>query len=162
MTGSFKPVSFMGYMDFVKGFISTLGLDSSFFFQLALAVALYFIIARLLFKPYFELMEKRQQLTKGRFAKGRKLEVDIEKLKQEYEKTAKEVYSAFQKDFGRIKSQAESEYKTQLKQLQEEQVQTLTREKERIANEKEKLILLLKSDLPHLGKTLAKKLRGVA
>ena len=119
-------------------------------------------MARLLFKPYFELMEKRQRLTKGRFAKGRKLEADIEKLKTEYEKTAKEVYAAFQKDFGRIKSQAESEYKTRLKQMQEEQVRALNREKERIANEKEKLISLLKADLPQWGRALADKLKGVA
>ena len=149
-------------MDFIKGFISTLGLDSSFFIQLGLAVGLYFLIARLLLKPYFELMEKRQQLTKGRFATGRKLEVDIEKLKQEYEQTAKEVHAAFQKDFGRVKSQAESEYKSRLKQLQEEQVQALSREKERITNEKEKLLALLKSDLLRLGQALADKLKGAA
>lgn len=146
-------------MDFIKGFIETLGLDSSFFIQFAWAVGLYFILAKILLKPYFQLMEKRENLTGGRFESSRKLEEDIEQLKAQYEEKAKTVHKAFQKDFGEIKKQVESDHKSKLIELQREWEDTLNREQERIVKEGVVQAQLLKADVPHFVESLVKKLR---
>lgn len=146
-------------MDFIKGFIETLGLDSSFFIQFVWAVGLYFLLSKILLKPYFQMMEKRENLTGGRFKSSQKLEEDIEHLKTQYEKKAKAVHKAFQKDFGEIKKQVELDYKTKFIKLQKEWENTLKKEQERILKEEQKQEEVLKSDIPHFVGSLVEKLR---
>ena len=149
-------------MDFIEGFIHTLGLDSSFFIQLLLACGLYFLISRILLNPYLKLMDKRQTLTKGRFDSSRKMEENIENLKTQYEEKAKKVHKEFQKHFGEIKQKAEQDYKANLEQLQQEQAHTLRQEKERVLKEGKSQMDILKSDISHFAESLAEKLKGVS
>lgn len=146
-------------MDFIKGFIETLGLDSSFFIQLVWAVGLYFILAKILLKPYFRLMEKRENLTGGRFKSSRKLEEDIEQLKIQYEEKAKKVHAEFQKDFGEIKKQVEWDHKARLSELQRAWEAHLQQEQKRILKEKKEQTDLLKRETPHFVESLVEKLR---
>ena len=149
-------------MEFIESFIHTLGLDSSFFIQLALAGGLYFLISRMLFKPYLQLVDKRQTLTKGRFDSSRQMEENIEDLKIQYEEKAKKVHKEFQKHFGEIKQKAEQDYKTSLEQLQKEQAQALRLEKERILKEGKDQMEILKVDIPHFVESLTEKLKGAS
>lgn len=149
-------------MDFIAGFIQTLGLDSSFFIQLAVAGGLYLLVAQILLKPYVRLVEKRESLTEGRFENSRRLEQDIEKLKVQYGEKAKKVHMAFLKDFGKIKEKVELEFKTQQDQLREEQREKLRSERARVARAEKELMALLESDIPRFAETLTGKLKGAS
>ena len=73
-------------MSLLNDLVKTIGLDSSFFYQLVLAVVLYFILKKLFLQPYLESFEKRQKLTRGRMKSSEELGKKVEESKALYEK----------------------------------------------------------------------------
>ena len=148
------------FMSMFNDFIQAIGLDSSFFYQLLLAVALYFILKNLFFQPYLESFEKRQKLTKGRMKASRELEKKIAEQKSFYEKRAKFVHNQFQKIFSEIKQKAQENYLNESVKFQKEQKDLIAKEKSNLKLAFKEQDVILQKDLPDLVKLLVKKVRG--
>ena len=152
----------MRIMDFLKGFIGTLGLDKTFFFQISLVVVLYFILNKLLFRPYLKLLEKRESLTKGKFSEGKQLEVQMESLKQEYEKRSRKLYSEFQKLFSKIKQESEKEFQIKREALKKAHSDLLRAKKEEILKSEKESEEDIKKAIPSFVEALVNKMKGSA
>ena len=146
-------------MDFIKGFIDVLGLNSSFFFHFFWAVFLYFIVSAAALKPFLRRLEKRERLTGGRFENSRRLREETEELKAQYEAQAGKAHIEFQKHFGALKRRAEEEARRRMAELQAARAQNLLKEKERVAKEKREREAALQKEIPRLSEALAEKQR---
>ena len=147
-------------MSLLSDLINTIGLDKSFFYQLVLAVALYFISKKLFFQPYLESFEKRQKFTKGRLESSKNLEEKIEEKKSFYDQKAKFVHQEFQKIFNEIKQKAQASYQKESLKLQEEQKELMAKDREKLNQALKDQSAGLEKDLPFLVKLLVGKIKS--
>ncbi len=147
-------------MGLLANFIGAVGLDQSFFYQLALAGALYFISKRLFLQPYIESADKRRELTKGRIKNSQSLEEKIEKKKILYEQKAKKAHQKFQEIFNVIKKEAQDKNLNEALKIQAQQKQLLEKERENLSRAIKEQETALEKDLPLLADLLAKKIKG--
>ena len=147
-------------MSLLNNLIQTIGLNNSFFYQLALAVVLYFISKKLFLQPYLESLEKRQKLTKGRMKSNKELEEKIEANKSIYEEKAKSVHEQFQEFFNKIKHKAQQDSLNEIGQLQNEQKEFISKEKEKLNQTIKEQSALLEKDIPILTKLLVEKIKS--
>lgn len=140
--------------------IEVVGLDTSFYYQLLLAVALYFVSKKLFFQPYLKSFEKRKELTRGRATKNKKREEEIEEKKQLYEKKAKELNQKFQEVFSKIKKSATDKYLKESLELQETQKKEIFNGRAHLLKEIKKQELNLEKDIPLLAELLSEKIKN--
>ena len=144
----------------IADFIRALGLDFSFFYQLILAVFLYFASKRLFFAPYLKSFQQRQERTKGRMQSSRELEQKIEESRKIYEEITRQNHKEFQEIFGRIKQKFVQETAQESARLHREQKEIMAVERENLRRDVKKQDLLLEKDLPVLTKLLVDKIKG--
>ena len=147
-------------MSLLNDLVKTIGLDSSFFYQLVLAVVLYFILKKLFLQPYLESFEKRQKLTRGRMKSSEELGKKVEESKALYEKKAKLVHEQFQEVFNKIKQKSQEDYLKEILQMRKEQKEFITREKESLNQALRKQSDSLEKELPFLTKLLVEKIKS--
>ena len=140
--------------------INTVGLDQSFFYQLALAVLLYFLSKKLFLQPYLESFDKRKELTKGRMKSSKELEEKIEKAKSHYEQKAREVHKKFQELFNRIKQEAQKDFLEERVKAQEEQKRDFKKEKQNLNQALREQNLVLQKEIPFLVAQLVEKMKS--
>ena len=143
----------------IADFITSLGLDFSFFYQLALAVLLYFASKKIVFEPYLKSFQQRQERTKGRLKTSRDLEQKIEQSRKIYEDTARQNHKEFQETFGRLKEKARASALKESERLHREQKELMGVSKDSLQREVKKQDLLLEKDLPVLTKLLVDKIK---
>ena len=73
-----------------------LGINSTFFVQFLVFMALYPVLSRMLFRPYFRLHEKREEQTRGRMTKADKWQKEEQALKTQYEQSARQIHLRFE------------------------------------------------------------------
>lgn len=148
-------------MDFLSGFITTLGLDKTFFSQFILVAILYFVLNRMLFTPYLNFLEKRNALTKGKFSEGQTLQSEIEILQKKYVTESQDVNTQFQKTFAEIKQNADQEFKKEEEGLKKRHTEFLKSQKEELNQAEKKSEQALKKALPLFVESLVKKMKQV-
>lgn len=147
-------------MDLLGNLISTVGLNSSFFYQLILAVLLYFILKRVFLQPYLESFEKRQKFTKGRLKSSKKLEEQIEENKKLYEQKAKLVHEKFREVFNKIKLKAQEDYQVESLKVYTEQKNFIEKERDKLKRSLKEQEVLMGKELPFLIKLLVEKMKS--
>ena len=145
-------------MDFVNGFFVAIGLDKSFFIQFIFVVVLYFILNKLLFVPYIALLQKRNLLTKGKFAESKKVKLELEKLKQDYGVKIRQTHDQFQKLFREAKEETNKSLKTKQEILKKTQADLLKQQKKEIENKARETRVALKKEVPLFAESLVHKL----
>ena len=147
-------------MALLRDLINTVGLDISFFYQLFLAIIVYFISKKLFFQPYLENFKKSQKLTKGSLKSSEEIEKSIEEKKVLYEQKAKSVHEKFQETFSKIKNQSQKDYLLKTSKLQEEQRNFLDKERKNLNQSVKTQEDLLKQDVPSFVSLLVEKIKG--
>lgn len=151
---------FQELMELWNNLIRTVGLDKSFFYQLVMAVTLYFISKKLFFEPYLKKQTEREERTKGRMIQSRKIELRVERKKQEYERKAKAVHREFQEVFNAIKLRTKEDYEKENLKIEKEQKLYLVREREKLHKALREQEKALEEELAPLARLLAEKIRG--
>ena len=144
-------------MDLLLNLASTLGIDRSFFIQLSLVGVLYVVVSRVLFRPYLDLLKKRESETSGSFKESSLLEKEIESLKSNYESKVQEVDKRFQEIFRTIKSECEEGFEKESLRLKEASRSRMEANRSQFAKRKNPKELPGFSDLSDL---LTKKIQG--
>ena len=147
-------------MNILMDFINTVGLDKSFFVQLFLCVALYFIAKKLFLKAYLDNFERSEKLTKGRISSSKDLEEKIEKQKDLYEQKAKTIHVEFQKVFDEIRKQAQKKYQKDSFNIQTEQKDLIKNQRATLKKSLEEQELELQKELPLLKDLLVEKIKS--
>ena len=147
-------------MDLLNRLIKTVGLNESFFYQLLLALCLYFISKKLIFEPYIKSFKQRQSLTKGRMAGNKELDLKIEEKKALYEKKAQKIHTKFQEIFNQIRQKIQEDYLSESLKLKSAQKEQLAQKRQSLSAEIKAQEEGLKKDIPFLAKSLAEKISG--
>jgi F-type H+-transporting ATPase subunit b len=137
-----------------------IGLDPTVFIQIVLFLFLWFVLNRLLFKPFLKLLEERERKTEGLKSEASALAAEAEKLKREYEiqvARAREEAAAVKESIvnearqtkERILSQVREETAERLAKVREEVRRALAREREAALREAEEI-----------GRRMAEKILG--
>ena len=77
--------------------LQALAVDSTFFVQFFIFLAIYPVLSRLLFRPYFQLENQRERETRFRMQKAEELKKKKEDLRREYEQKAHDIKEGFNK-----------------------------------------------------------------
>ena len=149
-------------MNFIQGFITTLGLDHTFFFQFVVVVLSYLVFTKLFIWPYVKKARKREEQTKGRLKDDGLLIQKIEDLKTEFESETRKWSEEFQLVFKKETEEILKKHGESLAELFQEKELRLKQAQEKLLKVKKEEELQLKQDFPFLVETLTKKLRGIS
>ena len=147
-------------MEILNSLVQTLKLDQSFFYHLILAVFLYFISKKWLFRPYIFAMNQRRKLTKGRLEKSEDEELEIQKKKDLYDKKAQKIHKDFQELFSKMKNKAGEDFSKDSLKLEKEQKAWLKREKKNLEENAQKQNEILEKQIPQLKTALLSKIKS--
>ena len=147
-------------METLNTLIQTVGLNYSFFYQLLIGVALFFISRNWLWRPYIESMDEREKLTKGLLSGAKELEIKIQAQQELYEKKAKQIHKDFQVVFNGIKESALQDFSEKSLTLEQEHKESLNKKRIDLKSAVKDQEKLLKKELPVLSKLLLNKIRS--
>ena len=147
-------------MSLLSDLISTVGLDSSFFYQFLLTAGIYFISKNLFFQPYLEKFKERQERTKGRLKSSKVLELQIEEKKMIYKQKAQKIHKEFQEIFNQIKQKAQESYLSENLKLKKEQKKELEKKRRILSQALKEQEMALEKDLPLLVELLVGKIKS--
>ncbi len=130
-------------MEFYLGsIIETFGLDSSFFYHIAIFLFLFFALKKLYFNPFLRLFEIRHKKTvEDRLAAEQLLKRADEKLK-EYQTKVSEAHISAKKEFEKlmaeaktVEDQALNSARNEAKKITQATVQELESQKEKVRSD---------------------------
>ena len=147
-------------MDMLQNLINTVGLDNSFFYQLFLAVVLYFTSKNLFFQPYLKTLNQRRALTKGRLQHSQELSAQIEKNKKLYEQKAKELNKNFQSVFSKIKNKSQKNHLNETLIIEQKHKDWIKNQRDNLSRVCEEQEKSLEQALPNLVKLLTEKIKS--
>ena len=145
-------------MEVLTQLVETLGLNASFFYQLIIAVVVFFISKNSLWKPYIKNMEERERLTKGRLSNTKELDLKIESQKELYEKKVQQLDKDFQTVFNEMKEKALQEFSKKSLKMEEEHKESLKRKRVHLKSMVEDQQKLLQKEIPALQELLLTKI----
>ena len=147
-------------MNFLMGFVNTLGLDKTFFIQFIFVASLFFILNKFLFSPYLNLLKKQESLTKGKFSEGKGLEDATQVLKEKHAVKSRKIYAEFQSLLSEIKKQEETKAQKEQISLKESQGLFLKTKRDEILKSAEQAHKDLQQMAPSFAEDLLKKIKG--
>ena len=145
-------------MEVLTQLVETLGLNASFFYQLIIAVVVFFISKNTLWKPYIKNMEERERLTKGRLSNTKELDLKIESQKELYEKRVQQLDKDFQTVFSEMKEKALQEFSKNSLKMEEEHKESLKKKRAHLKAMVEDQQKLLQKEIPALQELLLTKI----
>ena len=147
-------------METLNNLMQTVGLNSSFFYQLFIAVMLFFVSKKWLWAPYIEKMDERDRLTKGRFSNTKNLDLKIQANQELYEKKAKKIHKDFQDVFNKIKETALQDFSKKSLELEKGHKESLKKRMNDLKSAVKDQEKALKEDLPNLSSLLLNKIKN--
>lgn len=147
-------------METLNNLIQTVGLNHSFFYQLLIAILLFFISRKWLWNPYIASMDERDRLTKGRLSNTKELDLKIQANQELYEKKAKQLHKDFQAVFNDRKELALQDFLKKSLQLEKEYKESLKKKRRDLKAAVKTQESLLKKELPDLSALLLNKIKS--
>ena len=114
----------------------------------------------MLFEPYIASMNQRHRLTKGRVENRKKLDTEIQKNQELYEKKAQKINKQFQGIFEQSKKKSQEWFASQALKIQNKQKDLLKEKRAQLQQKTRQQKELLEQSLPELSESLLKKIKG--
>jgi F0F1-type ATP synthase membrane subunit b/b' len=124
----------------VGAILDQLGLDVTFFYQLAIFAVLFVVLGQLYFKPFLKLFQARHEKTIKDRESAERLMHDANLRLEEYKRKLSEERASARREYDAILDQAKKE------------------EVESVSGQREKLRLALEADVESLAQTIAERL----
>ena len=137
-----------------------LSVNKTVFIQIVIFIAAIFILNTLVFKPFMELIDRRDKLTKGSIKEARELEEKVKQIILEYEARLNEARAQAQEERNKIVREAETAAAGIVANTREETVALLDDAKKKIESEAEVIKEKLKGDVQLLSNEIASKILG--
>ena len=147
-------------MEIFTTFIKTVHLNYSFFYHLIFVTVLYFVSKKTLFEPYIASMNQRDLFTKGRIENRKKLDLELQKNKELYEKKAQKLHKQFQSIFDQSKKKTQEDFLEQSLKIQKKEKDLLKSQRLQLQKKTEQQKELLKQSLPELSEELLNKIKS--
>ncbi len=135
-----------------------LGLDHTFFYQLAIFCVLFFLLSRLYFKPFLSLFETRHKRTVADREAAEKLMAQAQTKFDDYKRRLTEERLNARKEYEMILAEAKKEEALLLGQAREEAKKITQTAIDAIGKQRGELKRELEGDIETLAKTVSEKL----
>lgn len=137
-----------------------LSVNKTVFIQIVIFIIAIFILNTLVFKPFMELIDRRDKLTKGSIKEARELEEKVKQIILEYEARLNEARAQAQEERNKIVREAETAAAGIVAKTREETGALIDDAKRKIEAEAGVIKEKLKGDVQLLSKEIASKILG--
>lgn len=137
---------------------SVIDLDGSFFVQLAIFFAAFFILKGLVFSPVMKLFDQREEAVAGARARAQQMEEDAESKRHHFEGELRRVSQAAQADREKLRAEAQKAAREILEQARLRNQSALAEARLRLEAEANKARDEGRAQIPQLSKQIAEKL----
>jgi F-type H+-transporting ATPase subunit b len=142
----------------VSEIFEQLGLDRTFYYQMAIFAGLFFILAKLYFKPFMNLFEIRhKRMVEDREAAG-KLMTEADARFEEYKKRLGDERAIAKKEYEAIIAEARREESTMLSHAREAAKKIQQEANDSIHHQREQLKKQLEADVESLANGISERL----
>jgi len=142
----------------LSAILEQLGLDGSFFIQIAIFAVLFFVLTRVYFRPFMRLFELRHQRTVADRQSAEKLLSEADLKFEEYKKVIAQERAAARKDFEAVIQSARAEEAVIIGHAREEAKKITQTTAESMSGQKDELKRQLQGDVDVMAKVIAEKL----
>jgi F-type H+-transporting ATPase subunit b len=137
-----------------------LSVNKTVFIQIVIFIAAIFILNALVFKPFLELIDRRDRLTKGAIKEAKELEEKVREIILEYEAKLNEARAQAQEERSRIVREGEAAASGIIAKTREETASLLDEAKKKLESDTEAIKDRLRGDVQMLSKEIASKVLG--
>lgn len=142
----------------MNAILEQLGLDSTFFYQLAIFTVLFFLISKVYFKPFLKLIETRHKKTVEDREAAERLMEQAQARFDEYQRRLTEERAAARKEFEEVLNQAKKEENALLSHAREEAKKITQEAAESAAAQRDKLRRELEVDVESIAHNISERL----
>ena len=137
-----------------------LSVNKTVFIEIVIFIASIFILNALVFKPFMELIDRRDKLTKGSIKEAKELEEKVRQIILDYEAKLNEARAQAQEERNKIVREAEAAAAGIVAKTREETGALIDDAKKKIESEAEIIKEKMKGDVQILSKEIASKILG--
>jgi len=137
-----------------------LSVNKTVFIQIVIFIAAIFILNALVFKPFLELIDRRDRLTKGAIKEAKELEEKVKEIILEYEAKLNEARAQAQEERSKIVREGEAAAGGIIAKTREETALILDEAKKKLESDTEAIKDKLKGDVQMLSREIASKVLG--
>lgn len=156
LTAFFLPVS----QDAMAASDDLLSVNYTLFIQIAIFIAAILILNALVFKPFINLIDRREKLTKGAISEAKELEARVRQIIEEYEARLGEARIQAQEERAGIVKEAEAAAGGMISKAREETSAILDDAKQKLEAETQSIKQKLSGDVEALAKEISSKILG--
>ena len=138
--------------------LDQLGLDQTFFIELALFAFVFLVLSNLYFKPFLRLFEARHKRTVQDREAAEKLMAQAQARLEEYKQRLADERMTARQEYENIMLEAKKEETLLLQQARDESKKITQEAAASITQQHEQLKKLLEADVESLAKTISEKL----
>lgn len=138
--------------------LDQLGMDRTFFYELAIFAGLFFVLSRLYFKPFMNLFEIRHKRTVEDREAAEKLLLEAEAKFEQYKKRLAEERLSARREYEAVVGQARKEEHELLNHAREEAKKILQDTNDAIHQQHEQLKKQLEADVETLANGISERL----
>ncbi len=135
-------------------------LNYTILIQMAIFIALVLVMNKVLYQPFFRLMDERKRAVDGNLEEAKRLNQEAEKLLSQYEERLVEARQKAIRMVNEAKVRAVEEQREALAEVRREFEQTLTQLKAQLEREKEEARKKLRDTASFLAVLIAEKILG--
>jgi len=137
-----------------------LSINYSFFVQLAIFLALVFVLKKFIFNPLMSLWDERDQLIAGNKEKSEELSAKVDRLIVDYQGKILAKKKQMQEETDKDRKLAVKEQEDLVARLHTESNEMIAELREKIASEFKDARLRIQSDARLMGERIAEKILG--
>jgi F-type H+-transporting ATPase subunit b len=137
-----------------------LSVDKTLIIQIIIFVGTIFILNALLFKPFLELVGRREKLTTGTIEQANELRKKVEQIINEYNTKLNEARAQAIEERNEIRRQAQRAYEDIIKKVREEAQALLEEAKAKLQSETKDIKEKVRSDIEVLAREIASRVLG--
>jgi F-type H+-transporting ATPase subunit b len=138
--------------------LDQLGLNQSILFQFIIFCVAYFSLTRLIFGPYAEALQKREQKTKGSEDLALEIHKKADELRARYETKAREISSSVKTVFDEYRNEANKEYEQIISRARAESAKMIESTRSRVNLEINDAQARIKAEVPVVAQEITRKL----
>ncbi len=151
---------FEGIIALVADILTSLGVNHTIFYQLAIFLVVYIFLSQVLFKPYFAAFAQRKERTVGNQDKAESLLEDARRLEEAFASRAKEINDQIRAVYEQEKSQSLKTQEREMLAAREQAKATVEANRARIEDEIDRVQKELNVQAPLVSQAIVAQLLG--
>ena len=137
-----------------------LGVNETFYYQLAIFMVTYAFLYFVVFKPYLRMFQERERRTIGNKNLAGKIAEEVQEMELDYQAKARKLSAKYKDVYDRHRLEAVSESNKLVEEARLQSKQTLEKAKKDIQESLSSIKKDLSSEAPHISKVIVKQVLG--